>query len=193
MDVTINVAGTGMDGQLHLPEGAAPIPRCFSMSGLTRDIAGLGVIRDALLKAGFAVLAIRYRGMDLLDDDEDVVAALDHLTAHESIDADRIAMAGHSRGSMVGLRTRREGYAGEGRRGHPPGHRLPRLCPGDPDLRLPPDSTPWSHGSAVPTPTSTRRRTRTQRSATPTGSRSRPPDRGYGRHALARASLGPDA
>jgi dipeptidyl aminopeptidase/acylaminoacyl peptidase len=105
MDVTINVAGTAMDGQLHLPEGVGTHPAVLLCPGLTRDIAGLGFIRDALLKAGFAVLAIRYRGMDLLDDDEDVAAALDHLTAHESINADRIAMAGHSRGSMVSLRT----------------------------------------------------------------------------------------
>jgi dipeptidyl aminopeptidase/acylaminoacyl peptidase len=105
MDVTINVADTAMDGQLHLPEGVGAHPAVLLCPGLTRDIAGLGFIRDALLKAGFAVMAIRYRGMDLPYDDEDAVAALDYLTAHESIDADRLAMAGHSRGSMVSLRT----------------------------------------------------------------------------------------
>ncbi|GAA4586017.1 hypothetical protein GCM10023194_30740 [Planotetraspora phitsanulokensis] len=105
MDITINVAGAEMEGRLHLPEGSGAHPAVLVCPGLTRDIAGLGFIRDALLGAGFAVLAIRYRGMNLLDDDEDVAAALDHLAAHESVDARRIAMAGHSRGSMVGLRT----------------------------------------------------------------------------------------
>jgi dipeptidyl aminopeptidase/acylaminoacyl peptidase len=105
MDVTINVAGTAMEGRLHLPEGAGAHPAVLLCPGLTRDIAGLGFIRDALVAAGFAVLAIRYRGMDLLDDDADVTAALDWLSAHEGVDAARIAMAGHSRGSMVSLRT----------------------------------------------------------------------------------------
>jgi dipeptidyl aminopeptidase/acylaminoacyl peptidase len=105
MDVTINVAGATMDAHLHLPEGDGPSPAVLLCPGLTRDIAGLDFIRDALLEGGYAVLGIHYRGMDLLDDDEDVVAALDYLSEHPGVDSDSIAMVGHSRGSMVSLRT----------------------------------------------------------------------------------------
>jgi dipeptidyl aminopeptidase/acylaminoacyl peptidase len=104
MDVMIRVADDTMEAQLSLPDRDGAHPAVLLCPGLTRDIAGLVFLRDALLEAGFAVLAIRYRGMDLLNDDEDCVAALDYLAGHGAVDAGRIAMVGHSRGSMASLR-----------------------------------------------------------------------------------------
>jgi dipeptidyl aminopeptidase/acylaminoacyl peptidase len=105
MDFTIRVAGSPMEAQLALPSQNAGLPAVLLCPGLQRDVAALSFVRDALVDAGVAVLSIRYRAMDLLDDDEDCAAALDHLAAHPAIDADRIAMVGHSRGSMATLRT----------------------------------------------------------------------------------------
>ncbi|WP_022885493.1 alpha/beta hydrolase family protein [Glaciibacter superstes] len=104
MNLTIPVGGTPMDAELTLPDGGDALAAVVLCPGLTRDIAGLAFLRDALVADGRAVLAIRYRGMDLLDDDEDVQAAIDQLASHERVDASRIALVGHSRGSMVSLR-----------------------------------------------------------------------------------------
>jgi dipeptidyl aminopeptidase/acylaminoacyl peptidase len=105
MILTIPVGGVEMDAELTLPEGGDALAAVVLCPGLTRDIAGLAFLRDALVEDGRAVLAIRYRGMDLLDDDEDVHAAIDFLAAHDRVNAERIALVGHSRGSMVSLRT----------------------------------------------------------------------------------------
>ncbi|HAM25481.1 MAG TPA: hypothetical protein DCP11_01940 [Microbacteriaceae bacterium] len=105
MNLTISVGGIAMDAELTLPEQGGSLAAVVLCPGLTRDIAGLAFLRDALVADGRAVLAIRYRGMDLLDDDEDVQAAIDLLAAHDRVDASRIALVGHSRGSMVSLRT----------------------------------------------------------------------------------------
>lgn len=105
MDVNVTVSGIAMDAQLSLPEDDGAHPAVLLCPGLTRDIDGLAFVRDALLANAFAVLAIRYRGMNLLDDDDDCRGALDYLAAHPAIETSRLAMVGHSRGSMASLRT----------------------------------------------------------------------------------------
>ena len=102
---SISVGSDRMDAYLDVPPTQGCSPAVVLCPGLTRDIGGLDFLRDALLVAGYAVLGIRYRGMDLLKDDDDVRAALDFLTEDPRVDPARIAMVGHSRGSMASLRT----------------------------------------------------------------------------------------
>lgn len=104
MNVSIAVPDASMEAELSLAAADGPGPAVLLCPGLTRDIAGLAFVRDMLLGAGISVLAIRYRGMELLQDDEDCVAALDFLSAHSSVDPGRLAIVGHSRGSMASLR-----------------------------------------------------------------------------------------
>lgn len=104
MKLTIDVEGAAMSAHLDVPDSQGPHPAVLLCPGLTRDIAGLNFIRDTLVGAGIAVLGIEYRGMDLLDDDADCSASLDYLADHDAVDPDRIAMVGHSRGSMASLR-----------------------------------------------------------------------------------------
>ncbi|MGQ0840021.1 alpha/beta hydrolase [Actinokineospora sp.] len=104
-----------IDADLHLPDdngSGAPYPVVVPASGYQ----GLKVIHPerfarALAPRGYAVLAFDYRGFGLSEGErgrlvpqdwvEDVRAAVDRVSAHELLDADRIALLGWGLGGGV--------------------------------------------------------------------------------------------
>lgn len=107
--------GLRLDADLHLPDddGArAPYPVVIPASGYQ----GLKVIHPArfaraLTRRGYAVLAFDYRGFGLSEGErgrlvpqewvEDLRAAVDRVSAHEWLDAQRVALLGWGLGGGV--------------------------------------------------------------------------------------------
>ncbi len=104
-----------LDADLHLPDDAgagAPYPVVIPASGYQ----GLKVIHPerfarALTARGYAVLAFDYRGFGLSEGErgrlvpqewvEDLRAAVDRVSAHAQLDADRVALLGWGLGGGV--------------------------------------------------------------------------------------------
>jgi dipeptidyl aminopeptidase/acylaminoacyl peptidase len=104
-DITYQSEGAPVPARLYLPQaGARPAPGLLLCAGRFRDIDGLAFLSTALAEAGYAVLATRYRGMELFTDDADVQAGLDCLAGQSPVDPRRLAVVGHSRGGMAALR-----------------------------------------------------------------------------------------
>ncbi|WP_426246687.1 alpha/beta hydrolase [Nocardioides sp. LHG3406-4] len=107
--------GHRLDADLHLPDDdgrGAPYPIVIAASGYQ----GLKVIHPerfarALTPLGYAVLAFDYRGFGLSEGERgrlvpqewvlDVRAAVDRVSAHPGLDADRIALVGWGLGGGV--------------------------------------------------------------------------------------------
>jgi dipeptidyl aminopeptidase/acylaminoacyl peptidase len=86
------------------PADAEPAPGVLLCPGRLREIDGLEFLAQALTAAGAVVLATAYRGMDMRPDDQDCLDGLEHLRQLPGVDASRLAIVGHSRGAMAGLR-----------------------------------------------------------------------------------------
>jgi alpha/beta superfamily hydrolase len=107
-----------LEGVLELPEGfdgpfpGAVICHPHPLYGGNMFNNMTSALKKGLLARGTACLRFNFRGTgqsegshgEGLDELEDVRAALDYLTDQETIDPDRIVVAGYSFGCWVGLR-----------------------------------------------------------------------------------------
>jgi alpha/beta superfamily hydrolase len=107
-----------LEGVLELPEGfdgpfpGAVICHPHPLYGGNMFNNVTSALKKGLLARGTACLRFNFRGTgqsegshgEGLDELEDVRAALDYLTDQETIDPDRIVVAGYSFGCWVGLR-----------------------------------------------------------------------------------------
>lgn len=105
VDVAYTAEGAEVPARLYVPDHlSSPAPAVLLCPGRLREIEGLEFLAFACLGLGMAVLACRYRGMDMRTDDADCMAALDFMGNREDVDANRMVMVGHSRGAMASLR-----------------------------------------------------------------------------------------
>lgn len=103
-EITYKSDGLSVPAHVWMPStegGAAGVLLC---PGRLRELEGLMFLATAIADSGIVVLGTRYRGMDMRTDDGDCVAGLDHLSTMPEVDSARIAIVGHSRGAMAGLR-----------------------------------------------------------------------------------------
>lgn len=104
-DVSYESDGSTVPAAVWLPsttEGKSPA--VLLCPGLLREVEGLAFLATAMADRGMIVLGTRYSGMDLRTDDRDCIAGLNYLSSLPEVDSDRIAIVGHSRGGMAGLR-----------------------------------------------------------------------------------------
>lgn len=97
--------GQAVPARLFRPEQARGAgPGVLLCPGRLREVDGLAFLAEALVARGSVVLATTYRGMDMRPDDQDCLDGIAHLSTLPDVDADRIAVVGHSRGAMASLR-----------------------------------------------------------------------------------------
>ncbi|WP_104176571.1 alpha/beta hydrolase [Cryobacterium sp. Y50] len=107
-------SGARIDADLYLPDGAGdgPYPVLIPCSGYQgQKIIHPERFARALTRAGYAVLAFDYRGFGLSEGErgrlvpqewsEDVRAAVDRVSAHPKLDADRVGLIGWGLGGGV--------------------------------------------------------------------------------------------
>lgn len=121
-EVTVDAGDVELAGTLTLPEGDGPFPAVVLLNGSgaqdrNATVAGhpsFLVWADRLTREGLAVLRLDDRGVggsagSLAQADharlaEDALAAVSTLAARDDVDADRIALLGHSEGGIVAPR-----------------------------------------------------------------------------------------
>lgn len=98
--------GRAVPARLFRPDHAASTsPGVLLCPGRLREIDGLAFLAEAIARqAGAVVLATAYRGMDMRPDDQDCLDGLSYLASLPGVDAERLAIIGHSRGAMASLR-----------------------------------------------------------------------------------------
>lgn len=105
-DLSYAIGGLEIAARLYRgPADGESHPGIVLCPGRRRDIEGLEFLSEALVGCGWTVLATRYRGDPVNDDDVDVAGAVDFLAQLDGVDPGRIALAGHSRGGLAALRT----------------------------------------------------------------------------------------
>lgn len=98
--VSFPVAGTEVEGVLHLPDGEA-LGGVAVLGGRMNDIEGGAYLCDALAAGGVAALRFAYRTAgDMPANLADAAAAVRLLRGHPSI-PQRIGVAGHSYGGAI--------------------------------------------------------------------------------------------
>jgi dipeptidyl aminopeptidase/acylaminoacyl peptidase len=81
------------------------LPTILVLPGGKGDVVPYEFLSKPLAEAGYVVMAIYYRHWGVSGyDDVDARSALDFLVAKPFVDPNRIAIVGHSRGGMSGLR-----------------------------------------------------------------------------------------
>ncbi len=103
--------GATLRGQLHLPQGSGPFPAVVLVHGSgSQSAMHYFYSGDFLAANGVATLVFDKRGSGLSEGDStfdfnqlarDVVAAVDVLAEHGTIDPDRIGLCGYSQGAWV--------------------------------------------------------------------------------------------
>ena len=105
----IKVSDDGLVGNLYLPPASGKHPLVIVLSGSDGGIASASWYGEPLANLGYAALALAYFAMDGLPPDlveiplEYFKRAIDWARAHPSIDSERIAVMGHSRGGEAAL------------------------------------------------------------------------------------------
>ena len=85
------------------------LPTTLLLPGGRGDVVAYEFLSKPLAEAGYVVLAIYYRHKGVSGyDDVDARSALDFLMAKPFVDPNKIAIVGHSRGGMSGLRVSRQ-------------------------------------------------------------------------------------
>ncbi|MEM9057495.1 MAG: alpha/beta fold hydrolase, partial [Pseudomonadota bacterium] len=113
-EVTLTSAGARLPGYLLLAGGAGPHPTALLLHGYPGNEKNLD-LAQTLRRAGWNVLFMHYRGawgaegtFRLVHMREDALAALAFLrerAAEYRVDAERLAVIGHSMGGNTALRT----------------------------------------------------------------------------------------
>jgi pimeloyl-ACP methyl ester carboxylesterase len=110
-----NVDGAIVRGHLHTPPGkhAERHPLIVMMHGLASSSVEFYDFPEKLAQAGYAVLAFDYRGHGASEGErgiiskdlalQDVEAGIQAMTKEYRIDADRIALVGHSTGGALAI------------------------------------------------------------------------------------------
>jgi dienelactone hydrolase len=93
------VAGTEMEGILHLPDGET-IGGVVVLGGRIHTIESLTYLCDAIAEAGVAALRFAHRGEDGLGRLADAAGAIRLLRGHPAI-PQRIGVVGHSYGGAI--------------------------------------------------------------------------------------------
>jgi dienelactone hydrolase len=98
--------GSGLKGYLCVPAGAGPHPAALYNHGGVGEAIG-GAPEEtcrALAEAGYVGFSpVRRRTVQMRGHIDDVMAALAYLRQLDSVDRDRIAMLGFSRGALLSL------------------------------------------------------------------------------------------
>jgi alpha/beta superfamily hydrolase len=105
-----------LEGILHLPGGHGPFPACvichpYPPAGGSMEVPVVATVANALAQAGVAALRFNFRGVGAstgaFDDGQgevdDVVGALDWLSAQSEVNPDRLALVGYSFGAVMAL------------------------------------------------------------------------------------------
>ncbi|WP_204004087.1 alpha/beta hydrolase family protein [Virgisporangium aurantiacum] len=110
--VTFDSHGETLLGVLHLPAGAGPHPVVVVLHGFPGNERNFD-LAQALRRAGYAALVFHYRGSwgvggswswrHVLEDTAAVVTAV--RSGRHPLDADRVALVGHSLGGFAALMT----------------------------------------------------------------------------------------
>ncbi len=100
------VEKAGVKAVLYKPaKTEGRLPTILFLPGGKGDVVPYEFLTKPLAEAGYVVLAIYYRHWGVSGyDDVDARSALDFLVAKPFVDPNRIAIVGHSRGGMCGLR-----------------------------------------------------------------------------------------
>jgi uncharacterized protein len=118
-DVSIPCGTLTLEGVLDIPSDAdtrcpaAVICHPHPSYGGNMHNNVVRALRKGLLDRGFACLRFNFRGTqgswgthgNGIDEEEDVLAALDFITAREEVSPDRLLLAGYSFGCWVALKT----------------------------------------------------------------------------------------
>jgi pimeloyl-ACP methyl ester carboxylesterase len=112
--VTFTSGGETLLGVLHLPAGPGPHPVVVLLHGFPGNERNFD-LAHALRRAGYAALVFHYRGswgvggswsfQHVLEDAANVVAAVRAEAAAHRLDAQRLAVVGHSLGGFAALMT----------------------------------------------------------------------------------------
>ena len=94
-------------GELLLPRGEGPFPGAVLCHGFGSDHRAMRPCAQRLVRRGIAALTFDFRGHGrsggTLDGnmERDVIAAADFMRHHPRVDANRLALVGHSMGAMA--------------------------------------------------------------------------------------------
>jgi dienelactone hydrolase len=105
----IKVSDEGLVANLYLPATSGKAPAVIVISGSDGGIATASTFGEPLAALGYVVLSLAYFAMDGLPLDlvevplEYFKRAIDWLRAHPAVDAERLALVGHSRGGEGAL------------------------------------------------------------------------------------------
>jgi dienelactone hydrolase len=103
------VADKGLVASLHLPPEPGRHPVVIVLSGSGGGMASAIVWAEPLAELGYVVLSLAYFAMEGVPADlveiplEYFKQAIDWVRAHPAVDADRVALLGHSRGGEAAL------------------------------------------------------------------------------------------
>jgi len=109
MSRVTKVIDGGLVATLHLPPGDGRRPAVIVLSGSDGGIATANMFGEPLAASGFATMCLAYFAMDGLPRDlsriplEYFKKAIDWLRAHPSMDGERLAVFGMSRGGEAAL------------------------------------------------------------------------------------------
>ncbi len=117
-DVSIPCGALSLEGVLEVPEGLnGPAPGAIvchphPLYGGNMHNNVVRAVKKGLLNRGFGCLRFNFRGTGRswgthgngIDEEEDVLAAIDFVQQREEIDSSKIVLAGYSFGCWVGLK-----------------------------------------------------------------------------------------
>jgi dienelactone hydrolase len=109
MSAVTKVMDDGLVATLHLPRGDGRHPALIVLSGSDGGIASANLFGQPLAASGFVTMCLAYFAMDGLPRDLSQIPleyfgkAIEWLRAHPTVDANRIAVFGMSRGGEAAL------------------------------------------------------------------------------------------
>lgn len=107
--VEFSAGGGRLHGEILIPEGDGPFPGVVMCHGMASDHRAMSPSAQRLVRHGITVLTFDFRGHGksegILDSylSQDVIAAVEHLRRHPSVDPNRTGLVGHSMGALAAI------------------------------------------------------------------------------------------